>query len=155
MNSAFTGHSSEWKPVPVTFAGCVASDPSVNTHGAQQDLWSAVIAANAEARWGHNYTEEDVFTAAHIPIKDPSTQLLIYAQRRPQMIRVPLLVMEDNEAAIKILLKGRSNAVRHLHRTHRINIDDGRVWKTQFCNARCAFGIGGCLRGVHGKGRHD
>ena len=50
-------------------------------------------------------------------------QLLIHAARRPQMMRVPLLIMEDNEAVIKILLKGRSNALRHLHRTHRINID--------------------------------
>ena len=38
-------------------------------------------------------------------------------------MRVPLVIMEDNEAVIKILIKGRSNALRHLHRTHRINID--------------------------------
>ena len=39
------------------------------------------------------------------------------------MRKVPLLIMEDNEAVIQILLKGRSNALRHVHRTHRINID--------------------------------
>ena len=123
VNSALTGNHSEYKPLPVTCAGGVASDLSVDRQGTQKDLWSAVIAANAEARWEHNYTEEDVFTAAHIPIKDPLIQLLIHASKRPQMMRVPLVIMEDNEAVIKILLTGRSNALMHLHRTHRINID--------------------------------
>ena len=31
--------------------------------------------------------------------------------------------MEDNEAVTKILHKGRSNVMRHIHRTHRINCD--------------------------------
>ena len=123
VNSTIGGDNSGYKPLPVTCAGGVASDFSVNLRGTQKDLWSAVIAANAEASWEHNYTQEDVFTAAHIPIKDPLMQLLIHAARRPQMMRVPLLIMEDNEAVIKILLKGRTNALRHLHRTHRINID--------------------------------
>ena len=33
------------------------------------------------------------------------------------------MVMEDNEAVIKIVRKGRSMALRHLQRTHRINLD--------------------------------
>ena len=115
--------SSVWKPVPVTCAGGVASDYSVKLQGSHKDLWSAAVTAYSEARREHKYTDEDVFTAAHIPIKDPLHQLLIYASRRPQMMKVPLIIMEDNEAVIKILLKGRSNALRHLHRTHRIHID--------------------------------
>ncbi len=37
--------------------------------------------------------------------------------------RTQMIVCEDNEAVIKILAKGRTNAFRHLHRTHRIATD--------------------------------
>ena len=36
---------------------------------------------------------------------------------------VRLVVAEDNEAVIKILQKGRSGKLRHVARTHRVNID--------------------------------
>ena len=36
---------------------------------------------------------------------------------------VNLIVWEDNEAVIKIIMKGRSKALRHVNRTHRVNID--------------------------------
>ena len=31
--------------------------------------------------------------------------------------------MEDNQAVCTILREGRTNAMRHVHRTHRVNID--------------------------------
>ena len=34
-----------------------------------------------------------------------------------------LTVCEDNEATIKIVLKKRSQAMRHIRRTHRVNLD--------------------------------
>ncbi len=34
-----------------------------------------------------------------------------------------MIISEDNEAVIKICLKGRSQALRHLHRTHRVAVD--------------------------------
>ena len=34
-----------------------------------------------------------------------------------------LIIAEDNEATIKILLKGRSTKLRHVHRTHRVNLE--------------------------------
>ena len=37
--------------------------------------------------------------------------------------RTRLVIAEDNEAVIKIMLKGRINALRHLPRTHKINLD--------------------------------
>ncbi|MDP7560176.1 MAG: hypothetical protein QF745_06510, partial [Planctomycetota bacterium] len=40
------------------------------------------------------------------------------AENKTQMI-----ICEDNEAVIKICLKGRSQALRHLHRTHRVAVD--------------------------------
>ena len=36
---------------------------------------------------------------------------------------VILIIAEDNEATIQILLKMRSSKLRHIHRTHRVNID--------------------------------
>ncbi len=37
--------------------------------------------------------------------------------------KTQLVIAEDNGAVVKILLKGRSHALRHLHRTHRIAVD--------------------------------
>ena len=34
-----------------------------------------------------------------------------------------VIAAEDNEAVIKIIAKGRTPALRHLHRTHRIEVD--------------------------------
>ena len=34
-----------------------------------------------------------------------------------------MIICEDNEAVIGICLKGRSRALRHLHRTHRVAVD--------------------------------
>ena len=42
--------------------------------------------------------------------------------------RVCVIVMEDNKAVIKITLKGRSKALPHVNRTHRVNID----WLPEF-----------------------
>ena len=36
---------------------------------------------------------------------------------------VNLIIADDNEATIKILLKGRSIKLRHVHRTHGVNLD--------------------------------
>ena len=36
---------------------------------------------------------------------------------------VDLIIAEDNEATIKILIKGRFTKLRHVHRPHRVNID--------------------------------
>ena len=59
---------------------------------------------------------------------------LLHAEPLP-VLQVPapkvrLLVMEDNQAVIKIVQKGRTPALRHLHRTHRINLD----WITETCH---------------------
>ena len=44
---------------------------------------------------------------------------------------VKLIVLEDNQAVIKIIQKGRTPALRHLHRTHRIDLD----WITETCQS--------------------
>ena len=58
---------------------------------------------------------------------------LLHAEPDPPAATVPpkvrLIVLEDNQAVITICQKGRTPALRHLHRTHRINLD----WITETC----------------------
>ena len=46
-----------------------------------------------------------------------------FFQRRGAYPQVKLFVAEDNEAVIKILSKGRCPKLRHVARTHRVNLD--------------------------------
>eukprot|EP00959_Pyramimonas_sp_CCMP1952_P276552 5780884-Pyramimonas_sp.AAC.1 len=43
--------------------------------------------------------------------------------------KMHLIVLGDNQAVIKIVQKGRAPALRHLHRTHRVNLD----WICETC----------------------
>ncbi len=38
-------------------------------------------------------------------------------------LQFPLVIFEDNEAVIKIVIKKRSPALRHVLRTHRVHLD--------------------------------
>ncbi len=49
---------------------------------------------------------------------------------------IEMIVMEDNEAVIKIVRKGRSTKLRHIQRTHRIVLD----WTTTSLSRTDAFG---------------
>ena len=46
-----------------------------------------------------------------------------FFQRRNCYPPVKLFIAEDNEAVIKILSKGRCPKLRHVARTHRVNLD--------------------------------
>ena len=46
-----------------------------------------------------------------------------FCDRRAQCPKVKLVIAEGNEAVITILSKGRSSKMRHVARTHRVNID--------------------------------
>ena len=54
-----------------------------------------------------------------------------HAYTRPQHLRTDLIVCEDNEAVIKIIRKCRSIALRHLPRTHRIDVN----WLFEVCQS--------------------
>ena len=41
----------------------------------------------------------------------------------PQVVKLLLYVLEDNEAVIKMIMKGRSPTMRHVSRTHRVAVD--------------------------------
>ena len=55
-----------------------------------------------------------------------------FFQRREDFPKVKLIVAEDNEAVIKVLAKGRSPKLRHVARTHRVNLD----WCYDFSGTR-------------------
>ena len=46
-----------------------------------------------------------------------------FFERRSKFRPVRLIVAEDNEAVIKTVAKGRSAKLRHVARTHRVNLD--------------------------------
>ncbi len=49
---------------------------------------------------------------------------------RPKTTVTDLIIAEDNEADIKIIKKARSMALRHLPRTHRIDLN----WLFEVCS---------------------
>ena len=54
-----------------------------------------------------------------------------HAYTRPANLVTELIIAEDNEAVIKIIRKCRSTALRHLPRTHRIDV----YWLFEVCNS--------------------
>ena len=69
-----------------------------------------------------------------------------FAYTRPRTATVTdLIIAEDNQAVIKIIQKARSMALRHLPRTHRIDLQ----WLFEVCsNPRVHFRYVGTLRQV-------
>ena len=65
-----------------------------------------------------------------------------HAYTRPKHHLTDLIICEDNEAVIKIIKKCRSLALRHLPRTHRIDVN----WLFEVCQAPEI-----CLRYVNTK----
>ena len=57
----------------------------------------------------------------------PEHQILTNVDHVPHNIPPPgkshLLILEDNEAVIKMCVKGRSVVLRHVQKTHRIDLD--------------------------------
>ena len=59
-----------------------------------------------------------------MPIRIPPPKMIIIgSENRAATPAVDLIIVADNEAVIKILAKGRSAKLRHVHRTHRVNLD--------------------------------
>ena len=54
----------------------------------------------------------------------------------PFVDNVILTIMEDNEAVIKMCLKGRSPALRHVGRTHRVDLDHTHTFASVGPNPR-------------------
>ena len=54
---------------------------------------------------------------------------LFETDKNSPMTNVPFIIAEDNEAAIKIIRKGRCPTMRHINRTHRVAMD----WLYETC----------------------
>ena len=71
----------------------------------------------------YEYSMDEYARGLEPSTRNPYEHLKIYADTRPTMPKVPMVILEDNEAVAKIVIKGRSPALRHIHRTHRVNCD--------------------------------
>ena len=51
------------------------------------------------------------------------TMLILFPQTYSSRQEALLYIFEDNEAVIKMIIKGRSPTMRHVSRTHRVALD--------------------------------
>ena len=101
-----------------------------------KDDWDSFISASNQA--DRAFAAQDPYELwkpgqSHNNVLDPLTNKImthnpyqqpkVFAQTRPIMPKVPFVIFEDNQAVIKILQKGRPNALRHINRTHRVSCD--------------------------------
>ena len=94
------------------------------------DLWDLIVAVLGNTTQNHDRTEKPVVCRGknhvqsrgmfnvlnnvdRVPSKDPFSHQ-----------EALLCVFEDNEAVIKMMIKGRSPTIRHVSRTHRVAL----VW---------------------------
>ena len=88
-------------------------------------LWEVILdvfSDRSSAVSDHQAGKQKVFS------QDPLLQALSTIDKVPPNIprssgRGKLVIFEDNDGVIKMCIKGRSDALRHLHRTHRIAAD--------------------------------
>ena len=90
------------------------SEPN-NTDGPKRELRenpSAIVKSNMHNTILINHTNVIPTNTDHIPsnTKNSDSSAMLY-------------VFEDNEAVIKMILKGRSPTMRHVSRTHRVALD--------------------------------
>ena len=79
------------------------------------------------AKIDHSATQ--LITNDEVIERDVYKHLRIYKKYRNILPTIPLVILDDNQAVCTSLAKGRTNAMRHVHCTHRVNID-------------CLYGIG-------------
>mgnify|MGYP001221059820 CR=1 FL=1 len=50
------------------------------------------------------------------------TMMVVSTTASTEGMKIPLIVLEDNQACIKVLEKGYSSKLRHVLRNHKVNI---------------------------------
>jgi len=74
-----------------------------------------------------NTIKKNVFTQDTVPKPTCDNDILMQCDFVPPTInfngRAKMLVLEDNEAVIQMCIKGRSPNMRHILRTHRVDLD--------------------------------
>ena len=103
------------------------------------DLWALIVAVLGNTNQSHNerrdlflMNKREVRSAPHTIQKRKPSQTVINALDNVDFIpsnvnsshqEALLYVFEDNEAVIKMMIKGRSPTMRHVSRTHRDALD--------------------------------
>ena len=89
------------------------------------DLWDLIVAVlgntnQSHKEWGDPFVNKrEVRSTLHTIQKRKQPQGVINSSH-PEAL---LYVFEDNEAVIKMIIKGRSPTMRHVSRTHRVALD--------------------------------
>ena len=71
------------------------------------------------------HTMDDVHFNTELPLDYEQLHTVDYVPGNcivPEM-RAEMIIMEDNDAVVKMCIKGRSPALRHVPRTHRVDLD--------------------------------
>ena len=96
------------------------------------DLWELIVSVVGNTTLNHDRTGKPVVCrdASHSQGQQSRGMfnVLNNVDRVPSNVQFPhqealLYVFEDNEAVIKMILNGRSPAMRHVSRTHRVALD--------------------------------
>ena len=102
------------------------------------DLWDLIVAVLGNTNQSHKerrdplINKREVRSTPHTIQKRKQSQgvikiwtmLILFPQTSILLVRKLLLyVFEDNDAVIKMILKGRSPTMRHVSRTHRVALD--------------------------------
>ena len=89
------------------------------------DLIVSVLGNGSRVSDGSGKPESDVYKHHKTHIKIDVTRDIDAVPSNVQSARQEalLIVFEDNEAAIKMTVKGRSPTMRHVSRTHRVALD--------------------------------
>ena len=92
---------------------CDQNQPSKTKDSSAQ--WHRVMSSTRKKNQTKAPTKHDISELFHIDNVPSNVKL--------SQSTVMLYVFEDNEAAIKLIIKGRSPTMRHVSRTHRVSLD--------------------------------
>ena len=95
------------------------------------DLWDLILLVLGNTTQNHDRTEKPVVCRDKNHVRHQSrgvSNVLDNVDFVPSNVRFShqealLYVFEDNEAVIKMIIKGRSPTMRHVSRTHRVALD--------------------------------
>ena len=92
------------------------------------DLWDLIVAVLHGNTNQSKQVQGDLSTSptgknSHAMIDDLDNVDFIYSNVHSSRQEALLYVFEDNEAVIKMIIKGRSPIMRHVSRTHKLALD--------------------------------
>ena len=86
------------------------------------ELWDLIVSVSGNI--SHIFRSNGAKTNLIIKSMCYARTLILFLQMfNPRVKKLYLYVFEDNEAVIKMIMKGRSPTMRHVSRTHRVALD--------------------------------